>query len=508
MTPKSPLRILLLEDSTADAELVQDILEADGLSFDVVRVQTRAEFVSALEDRRFELILADYSLPAFDGLSALRLTIGSRPDLPFIFVSGTLGEEVAIEALKIGATDYVLKSKLSRLVPAVQRAMREAEDRAERRKAEQALRRSEAYLSEAQRLSRTGSFGWDVASGHIYWSDETFRIFERDPATAPTIRTILERVHPEDRPHVQQIIDRAAAEKNDFTDEYRLLMPDGSVKHVGVVAHRSAAEDAQSVVFVGAVTDITERKRAEEEHAKLRQLEADLARINRVSMMGELAASLAHEIKQPIAAAAINAATCLRWLQSEPPRIEDARRRVSAIVNDVTRASDIIDRNHSFYRRGNSHCELIDLNEVIRHMIVLLRDAADRNSTSICAELDPRLAMTTADRVQLQQVLMNLMLNGIEAMKGGDGVLVITSKQSEDSQLMVSISDSGIGLPAEGAERIFEAFFTTKPDGTGIGLPLSRRIVESHGGRLWACPNRPRGAVFHFTVPVTPGVTA
>jgi signal transduction histidine kinase len=251
---------------------------------------------------------------------------------------------------------------------------------------------------------------------------------------------------------------------------------------------------------------VTERKRAEEEHARLRQLEADLARINRVSMMGELAASLAHEIKQPIASATLNAATCLRWLQGEPPRIEDAHRKVTAIANDVRRAADIIDRNHALYCRGGSRPEPIDLNEVIRHMIAVLRDAADRNGVSIRTELDPEAAMTTADRVQLQQVLMNLMLNGIEAMKGASGLLTITSKQREDGQLMVSVGDSGLGLPAEGADRIFEAFFTTKPDGTGIGLPLSRRIIESHGGRLWANANTPRGAVFHFTVPVTSGV--
>jgi signal transduction histidine kinase len=174
-----------------------------------------------------------------------------------------------------------------------------------------------------------------------------------------------------------------------------------------------------------------------------------------------------------------------------------------AIANDVKRASDIIDRNHSFYRRGSSQREPIDLNEIIRHMIAVLRDAADRNSIAIRAELDPALAMTSADRVQLQQVLMNLMLNGIEAMKGDSGTLTITSKPGEDGQLMVSVGDSGVGLPAEGAKRIFEAFFTTKPDGTGIGLPLSRRIIESHGGRLWANANTPRGAVFHFTVPIT-----
>jgi PAS domain S-box-containing protein len=508
MTAKPPLRILLLEDSTADAELTQDILEADGLSCDVVRVQTRAEFVSALEDRRLDLILADYSLPSFDGISALKITMGTRPDLPFIFVSGTLGEEVAIEALKIGATDYVLKTRLSRLVPAVQRAMREAAERAERKKAEQALRRSEAYLAEAQRLSQTGSFGWDLASGEIYWSDETFRIFGCDPATTPTLQTVVDRTHPEDREDVRRTIEHAAAEKHDFAHAYRLVMPDGSVKHVSVLARLTAAEEGENVVFVGAVTDITERKRAEEEHAKLRQLEADLARINRVSMMGELAASLAHEIKQPIAAAMMNAATCLRWLEHEPPRIEDARRKVSAIANDMKRMADILDRNHSLYRRGSSQHEPIDLNELIRHMIALLRDTADRSSISIRAELDPALVMTRADRVQLQQVLMNLMLNAIEAMKGASGALTITSKQDEDGQLTVSVGDSGIGLPAEGADRLFEAFFTTKPDGTGIGLSLSRRIIESHGGRLWASANAPRGAVFHFTVPAGTGVTA
>jgi signal transduction histidine kinase/CheY-like chemotaxis protein len=507
MIARSPLRILLLEDNAADAQLSQDVLEADGLRCDVVRVQTRAEFVSALEDRRLDLILADYSLPSFDGISALKIAIGARPDLPFIFVSGTLGEEVAIEALKIGGTDYVLKTKLSRLVPAIERAMREAEERAERKRAEQALRRSEAYLSEAQRLSRTGSFGWDAASGQIYWSDETFRIFECDPAITPTIQTVLDRTHPEDRPSVRQTIDRAATEKRDFAHEYRLMMPDGSVKHVRALARRTPAEDGEGVVFVGAITDITERKRAEEEHAKLRQLEADLARINRASMMGELAASLAHEIKQPMTGVSLHASTCLRWLQNEPPSIEAARRAVSDIINDVNRATDIIDRNYSFYRRGSLRHELIDLNEIIRHMIALLRDAADRNSISIRTELDPKLALTTADRVQLQQVLMNLMLNGIEAMKGSGGALTITSKQSEDCQLMVSVGDSGVGLPVEAAERIFDAFFTTKPDGTGIGLPLSRRIIDSYGGRLWASANTPRGAVFHFTVPITPGVT-
>src|ERR1700726_4418007 len=182
----TPLRILLLEDSVHDAELIQELLEADHFVCEITRVQTRAEFVAGLENAGISLILADYKLPSFDGLSALRLALDARADLPFIFVSGSLGEEVAIEAVKIGATDYVVKSRLSRLVPSVQRALRETRERAERKKAEKAFRRSEMYLEEAQRLSHTGSFGWDLASGEIYWSDETYRIFETEPSTKPS----------------------------------------------------------------------------------------------------------------------------------------------------------------------------------------------------------------------------------------------------------------------------------------------------------------------------------
>jgi PAS domain S-box-containing protein len=619
---KDSLRILLLEDDPGDAELIQELLEVDHFACEVTCVQTRAEFLAALENVEIDLILADYKLPSFDGLSALKLAASTRPDLPFIFVSGTIGEDVAIEALKIGATDYVLKTRLSRLVPSVQRALREARERAERKNAEEALRRSETYLAEAQRLSHTGSFGWNVLSGEIYWSDETYRIFEYEPTTKPTVQMVIDRTHPDDRARLQQIIDRASIERRGFVAEHRLMMVDDSVKYVRVVANRASGEHPDSVFFIGAVTDITERRRAEEtlreqanllnlthdaifvrdvngvvtywnrgaealygwsaeqakgklarellktvsavprdrimaellssgrwegelgrtkkdgarvvvasrwslqrdargtpvaaletdnditerkrteeERERLHQLEADIARINRVSMMGELAASLGHEITQPIAAATMNATACLRWMQREPPGIEEARQAVSRIVNDLERTAGIIDRNRSLYRRGAPQPELVDLNEIIRQMVVLLRDAAHRYSILIRTDLDAALPTTTADRVQLQQVLMNLMLNGIEAMKEESGELSVTSERTEDGQLLVSVSDSGIGLPGEEPERVFEAFFTTKPQGTGMGLSISRRIVEAHGGRLWASPNTGRGATFQFTLP-------
>jgi signal transduction histidine kinase/CheY-like chemotaxis protein len=494
------LRILLLEDSIQDAELTQDLLEADHFVCEVTRVETRAEFLAALEDGGFDLILADYKLPSFDGLSALKLALSARPDLPFIFVSG-FGEEIAIEALTSGATDYVLKTRLSRLVPSVQRALREARERAERKQAEEALRRSEMYRAAAEQLSHTGSFGWNASTGELYWSDGAYRIFECELTTKPTIQLVIDRTHPEDRMRHHQIIDRAAREGCEFIAEYRLLMADGSVKHVQAVAHRLTGEDPDRLVFVGAITDVTERKRAEGERERLRQLEADLAYMNRVSMMGELAASLAHEIRQPIAAATIDANACMRWLRRDPPDKTEACGAASRMVAAVTRAAGIIDRVRSLYGRGTPEREMVDLNEILREMTVLLGDTADRHSISVRTELDLGLPRTTVDRVQLQQVLMNLMLNGIEAMRETGGKLTIASERIEHGQVLISVSDSGVGLPVDEAERIFDAFFTTKPQGTGMGLSISRRIIESHGGRLCASPNAGRGAVFQFTLP-------
>ena len=258
-----PLRILSLEDDPIDAELIHELLESEGIACEIRRVDTRAALEASLEREEPDLILADYTLPSFDGLSALHLALARRPDVPFIFVSGTLGEEVAIEALKIGATDYVLKTRLSRLVPSLHRALRESRERAERKHAVEALRRSESYLQEAQRLSRTGSFGWNPACDGIYWSDETFRIFQLDPGSPATIGFVLSRTHPEDRDRVGEVLKQAAATKTGFDLEHRLQMPDGAVKFLRVMATPTSDPDSPGFVFIGAVTDVTERKRAE-----------------------------------------------------------------------------------------------------------------------------------------------------------------------------------------------------------------------------------------------------
>jgi signal transduction histidine kinase len=308
-------------------------------------------------------------------------------------------------------------------------------------------------------------------------------------------------VHPDD---VQGVFDGflpAFHARKPFRMKYRLRRADGEYRWLmesGLPRYTGAGEFAG---YIGSNIDITDLKRAEEERVRLHRLEADLAHINRVSMMGELAASLAHEIKQPIAAALMNAQACVRWLQRDTPDLAEACQGASRMVKDVTRADEIIDRVRSLYGRGTSERELIDLNEVIREMIVLLHDKADRSSIAIRTELDLGIPRITADRVQLQQVLMNLMLNGIEAMKDTGGELTVTSKMTEDGQVQISVSDSGMGLPVEETEHIFDAFFTTKSQGTGMGLSISRRIIESHEGRLWVASNSRRGATFQFTLP-------
>ena len=367
---------------------------------------------------------------------------------------------------------------------------------------EEKLQQSEAYLSEAQRLSHTGSFGWRVSTGEIIWSEETFRIFQYDKATKPTMELILQRVHAEDAALVQQIIARASQDGKDFEHEYRLLMPDGYVKYVHVVAH-VLSDELGSIKFVGAVMDVTERKRAEEERERLRQAHADLARVNRVATMGELTASLAHEVNQPIAAAVTDANTCLRWLAREQPDTEEARVAALRVVKDATRAAEIVSRIRVLFKKGTAQRELVDINELIREMILLLRNEATRYSISIRIDLAADLPQVMADRVQLQQVFMNLMLNGIEAIRdvGPGGELTIKSQPAENGQSLISVSDTGVGLPQQ-TDQIFNAFFTTKLHGTGMGLSISRSIVESHGGRLWATANFPRGACFHLTLPL------
>jgi PAS domain S-box-containing protein len=518
-------------------------------------------------------------------------------------------------------------------------------DITERKQAEVALRRSEGYLAEAQRLTRTGSWAWNVATRQsVYWSQENYRLFGFDPEGGiPPDEAFYARIHPEDRDRVRRdVFLERPDEGSHFDVDFRIVFPEGAIKYVRSTGNPVRNPSGELIEYVGTSIDVTERKRVEEERERLlaseraafteavaaqqrfrdlvnsvegivweadvpscqflfiskqaervlgypverwlsepgfwqehvhpedrewavqfcqnataekrdhefeyrmiaadgsvvwlrdlitvvvegdrvtrvrgvmvdltnrklaedalRQAQADLAHVSRVTTMGELTVSLAHEVNQPIAAAVTNANTCLRWLASGTPNIEEARAAAMRIVKDGTRAGEIISRIRMLFTKGTAQHELIDVNEVIGEMIVLLRAETARHSISVRTELAADLPQVMGDRVQLQQVLMNLMINGVDAMQDADGTreLAIKSQRTENDEVTVSVIDTGVGLPTQQAEQIFNAFFTTKPNGTGMGLRISRSIIESHGGRLWADDNSPRGATFHFTLP-------
>jgi PAS domain S-box-containing protein len=401
-----------------------------------------------------------------------------------------------------------LRHELDAKVAELSEARNELETKVAERTAD--LQRSEGYLADAQRLIRTGSWAWNVATRQsVYWSQENYRLFGFDPeAGIPSDETFYQRIHPEDRDRVRrEVFLERPHEGSQFDVDFRIVLPGGAIRYVRSTGHPVRNISGEPLEYVGTSIDVTERKRADEERERLRQVQADLAHLSRVTTMGELTASLAHEIRQPISAAVTDAKTCLRWLGRDEPDVAEACEAASRLVKDVMRAADIIGRISSLYKKGALQRELVDVNELIREMIVLLRSEANRYSLSFHTELGEDLPKVMADRVQLQQVFMNLMLNGIDAMKEttNGGELTIKS-ETRDGQLLISVSDTGMGLPAEQADQIFRAFFTTKDNGTGMGLPISRSIIESHGGRLWATGNSGRGATFQFTLPATNAV--
>jgi PAS domain S-box-containing protein len=370
----------------------------------------------------------------------------------------------------------------------------------------QELRRERAYLTEAQSLTHTGSWACNLLTREIFHSsDENARLYGFDPSQgAIPFDRFYNAILAEDEVALRAKLENAIREGADYDVEFRIRRTDGAIRFLRGIGHHNPSQEIGE--YIGITMDITERKRAEEEREKLRQLEADLAHINRVNMMGELAAALAHEIRQPIAASITSANACLRWLARDPPDLERARAAAARIEQDGNRAADVINHLRSFYKKGTPpEREIVDLKDIIREMTALLRKEAVRHSIRIHSELLEDMPNVLADRVQLQQVFMNLMLNAIDAMKDTGGKLTISSRLTPEGQLIVSISDTGVGLPAENTERIFDAFHTTKPQGTGMGLAITRSIVEAHGGRLWAIVNQEAGATFHFTLSAKSG---
>jgi predicted ATPase/signal transduction histidine kinase/GAF domain-containing protein len=380
-------------------------------------------------------------------------------------------------------------------------------ENSERRRAEEDLRRSEAYLSEAQRLSHTGTCAWIPSSGKVYWTEETFSIFEYDPAITPTMELARRRLHPDDIAAFQQVIERASKDGRDYAHQYRLMMPDERVKHVQVVA-RAFRNDAGDVEFVCSVMDVTAIRLAELE---LHRTRADLAHVMRVTSLGELTASIAHEVNQPLGAVMFNAEACQSWLDGDPPNMNEAHSALERIIRDSTRAGEVIRRIRLLAKKTDTKMAPLDLNELLSESLTFTQHELQSSRVALRVEQASALPVICADKVQLQQVILNLVVNAIEAMqpiKDRPRELLIRTQQDDARQARVTVTDCGIGFSAESADRLFSTFFTTKPNGMGIGLSICRSIIELHGGRIWAAPNAPHGASIHFTLPFQPRVAS
>ncbi|MBN8895492.1 MAG: PAS domain-containing protein [Rhodanobacter sp.] len=377
----------------------------------------------------------------------------------------------------------------------------------ERARSEAALRQSEAFLARTQRLTLTGTVAWRVDSDEILWSDELYRIYEFAPGVTLTHDLINTRIHPEDIPAHDEMLRRRRHDARDFESEHRLLMPDGKVKFLHLVAHATRDEEG-GLAYISAVQDVTQRRLAEEALGKAR---AELAHVARVATLGALTASIAHEVNQPLAGIITNANTCLRMLGADPPNVDGARETARRTIRDGNRASDVIKRLRALFAKKKAVAEPLDLNEAAREVVAMLLGELQRNGVTLHPDFADDLPPVVGDRVQLQQVILNLILNASDAMTGitdRPRYMTIRTVHDESGCVCLSVRDVGAGFDPQDAGSLFNAFFTTKADGMGIGLSVSRSIIEGHDGRLWAEANEGPGATFTFSIPCLPAKAA
>ena len=386
----------------------------------------------------------------------------------------------------------------------------------ERKKAEERLRRSESYLAEAQRLSHTGTWVLDArAMRYLHWSDEAYRIWGFDPLQGPPGReNMWQRIHPDDRDRVWEEVQEALRQKGDFSSEFRILLPDGTIKYLEAATYHEFSSSGALVEAVSTQIDVTERKRAEAEvrdsERRYREAQLELAHANRVATMGQLTSSIAHEVNQPIAAAVTYASAARRFLSAKPPNFREVDDALSLIVKEGNRAGEVVGRIRALIKKAPARKDAVEINDAILEVIALTRTEAANNSVSVRTQLAEGLPRVQGDRVQLQQVLLNLIINAIEAMRdvGEEERELRISTRNEPDGVSVEVRDSGPGFAPAALERVFEAFYTTKPGGLGLGLSICRSIIEAHNGRLWASPNVPRGAIFRFIVPAHPAAAS
>jgi signal transduction histidine kinase len=370
-------------------------------------------------------------------------------------------------------------------------------------RSEEELRRSEAFLAEGQRLSSTGSFSWKVATDEITWSEQLYRIYEVEIGVPVTLDVIRSRVVPEDLTLLEKMFEQARGAGTDFEYEYRLQMPDQSIKYVHIVAHSTRDEDG-GLEYIGAVQDVTAWRLSEQ---ALGKAQTELAHVARVTALSTLTASIAHEVNQPLSGIMTNASTCLRMLAKDPPDVDGARETARRTIRDGNRATDVVARVRALFTKTEPAIEAVDLSEVTREVIALSLSELQRNGVALQSDLAEDLPAITGDRIQLQQVILNLLRNGSDAMSDVDDrprQMVIRTQRVEGDHVRLTVQDAGVGLEPDGLDRLFEAFYTTKRGGMGIGLSVSRSIIESHQGRLWAGPNDGPGASFSFSLPGVP----
>jgi PAS domain S-box-containing protein len=371
------------------------------------------------------------------------------------------------------------------------------------KRAQEELRRSQAFLAEAQRLTHIGSYSWRVATDEIKWSEQLYRIYEFEIGIPLTIEMIRSRVHPEDCTLYEKMVEQGQNGANDFEWHYRLLMPDHSIKYLHALAHATRDQNGQ-LEYIAAVQDVTARRLAEEARDKAR---SELAHVARVITLGTMTASIAHELNQPLTGIVTNASTCQRMLGAEPPNINGALETARRTIRDANRASEVITRLRALFSRKETATESVDLSEATREVIALSLDGLRRNGIVVQADLADNLPPVTGDRIQLQQVILNLLHNATDAMSSIDErprVLLIRTEMDQGSRIRLSVKDSGSGFAPQDANKMFEAFHTTKTDGMGIGLSISRSIIEAHQGRLWAAQNDGAGSTFSFSIPCMP----
>ncbi len=414
-----------------------------------------------------------------------------------------LGKRIEMTAVRADGSEFPVELAITRIPlegpPSFTGHLR---DITERKRAEQALRRSQAFLAEGQHLGQIGSFSWRVATDEITWSEELYRIYELEIGLPVTLELIRSRVHPEDVSLIEKMkmVDQAREGGHDFEWYFRLLMPDHSIKYMHAVAHAIRDQDGQ-LEYIASVQDVTARRLTEEARDKAR---SELMHMTRVMSLGTLTASIAHELNQPLSGIVTNASTCMRMLAADPPNVDGARETARRTIRDGNRASEMITRLRALFSKKAATTQSMDLNEATQEVIALSWSELQDNHVILRPELAHDLPLVTGDRVQLQQVILNLIRNASDAMNAVDDrprQLLIRTELQEDDHVRLTVQDAGVGFDPQAADRLFESFYTTKNDGMGIGLSVSRSIIESHHGRLWATRNHGPGATFSFSIP-------